>query len=291
MGDRRRTMGAHRAATPDCPAPSRHPGRKRLDPRTVLCGILVALCTGIRREFLPQEPGFGSRMTCGRRLRDRNEAGVRKKLHELLLSELRAALPDFSRAAVDSSHIRAMKGGPATGPSPADRGKTGSKHHVIIDAHPIPLATITAGGNRNDVTQLIPLIEAVPPIRGNRGQPPRRPKHLHADRGYDHETYPDQVRRFEITPHIARRGIEHGSGLGRLPPGRGRHTRAAALVPPPAYPLGDPRPHPQRVRHPRLRHHLLATTSQPLNLLGVLSASCFRVSPGRRWARGRTRDH
>jgi hypothetical protein len=77
-----------------------------------------------------------------------------------------------------------------------------------------PLATITTGSNRNDVTQLIPLIEAIPPIRGKRGQPPRRPKHLYADRGYDHETYRDQVRRFEITPHIARRGIEHGSGPG-----------------------------------------------------------------------------
>ena len=40
---------------------------------------------------------------------------------------------DRSRAAVDSSHIRAMKGGPATGPSPVDRGKTGSKHHVIAE--------------------------------------------------------------------------------------------------------------------------------------------------------------
>jgi transposase len=193
----------------------RRPGRKRLDNRRVLCGILFVLYTGIRWEFLPKELGFGSGMTCWRRLRDWNEAGVWQKLHELLLSELRAAdLLDFSRAAVDSSHVRAMKGGPATGPSPVDRGKTGSKHHLIVEAHGIPLAAITTGGNRNDVTQLIPLIEAVPPIRGKRGQPLRRPKHLYADRGYDHETYRDQVRRFQITPHIARRGTDHGSGLG-----------------------------------------------------------------------------
>lgn len=95
----------------------------------MLCGILFVLYTGIRWEFLPQELGFGSGMTCWRRLRDWNEAGVWQRLHELLLSELllselRAAdLLDFPRAAVDSSHIRAMKGGPATGPSPADRGK------------------------------------------------------------------------------------------------------------------------------------------------------------------------
>jgi hypothetical protein len=56
--------------------------------------------------------------------------------------------------------------------------------------------------------------EAVPPIRGKRGQPLRRPRHLYADRGYDHDLYRDRVRRFEITPRIARRGTEHGSGMG-----------------------------------------------------------------------------
>ncbi|WP_449657645.1 IS5 family transposase [Streptomyces doebereineriae] len=193
----------------------RHPGRRRLDDRQVLCGILFVLHTGIPWRFLPQELGFGSGMTCWRRLRDWNEAGVWQRLHELLLAELRTAdMLDLSRAAVDSSHIRAMKSGRPTGPSPVDRGKTGSKHHVIVEAHGIPLATITTGGNRNDVTQLIPLIEAVPPIRGKRGQPLRRPRHLYADRGYDHDLYRDRVRRFEVTPHIARRGIEHGSGLG-----------------------------------------------------------------------------
>lgn len=63
-------------------------------------------------------------------------------------------------------------------------------------------------------TQLLPLIEAVSPIRGNRGQPLRRPEHLYADRGYDNDIYRDKVRRFQITPHIARGGDEHGAGLG-----------------------------------------------------------------------------
>src|SRR5882724_8850055 len=91
----------------------RHPGRKRLEDRKVLCGILFVLYTGIRWEFLPQELGFGSGMTCWRRLRDWNDAGVWQRLHELLLAELRAAdLLDWSRAVVDGSHLRAMKGGP-----------------------------------------------------------------------------------------------------------------------------------------------------------------------------------
>nr|WP_244217309.1 IS5 family transposase [Streptomyces carpinensis] len=190
---------------PVVPRNPRRPGRKRLDGRKVLCGILFVLYTGIRWEFPPQEPGSG--MICWRPRREWNEAGVRQYLHELLLSELRAAdLLDFSRAAVDSSHIRAMKGGPATGPSPVGRGKAGSKHHLLVEAHGIPLAAITTGGNRSDVTLLIPLIQAVPPIRGKLGQPLRRPKHVYADRGCDHEVYRDKVRRFQITPHLARRG-------------------------------------------------------------------------------------
>jgi transposase/IS5 family transposase len=193
----------------------RYPGRPRLDDRKVLNGIVFVLYTGIGWEFLPQELDYGSGMTCWRRLRDWNEAGVWQRLHELLLAELRGAgLLDFTRAAVDSSHLRAMKGGPATGPSPVDRAKAGSKHHLIVEAHGIPLAAITTGGNRNDVTQLLPLIGAIPPVRGLRGRPRQRPRHLYADRGYDHETYRDQVRALQITPHIARRGTEHGSQLG-----------------------------------------------------------------------------
>jgi transposase len=194
----------------------RYPGRKRLDDRKVLSGILFVLYTGIRWEFLPQELGFGSGSTCWRRLRDWNEAGVWQKLHELLLAELRAAdRLDLSRASVDGSHLRAMKGGAATGRSPVDRGKTGSKHHVIVDARGVPLAATLTGGNRNDITQLLPLIHAVPPIRGKRGRPRRRPDVLYADRGYDHDIYRHQVRDLGIRPLIARRGTEHGSGLGK----------------------------------------------------------------------------
>jgi transposase len=194
----------------------RYPGRKRLDQRKVMCGILFVLYTGIRWEFLPQELGFGSGMTCWRRLRDWNEAGVWQQLHELLLAELRAGdVLDLSRASVDGSHLRALKGGDATGRSPVDRGKTGSKHHVIVDAHGIPLAATVTGGNRNDVTQLLPLIHAVPPIRGKRGRPRQRPGMLYADRGYDHDIYRRQVRELGIRPLIARRGTEHGSGLGK----------------------------------------------------------------------------
>ena len=105
--------------------------------------------------------------------------------------------------------------GDQVGPSPVDRGRPGSKHHLICDAGGIPLAVSLTGGNRNDITQLIPLVDAVPPIRGRRGRPRRRPRELFADRGYDHDIYRRQLRQRGITPRIARRGVAHGSGLGR----------------------------------------------------------------------------
>jgi hypothetical protein len=59
----------------------------------------------------------------------------------------------------------------------------------------------------------MPLIQAIPPVRGRRGRPRRRPDAIYADRGYDHDKYRRQVREKGITPVIARRGTEHGSGL------------------------------------------------------------------------------
>jgi transposase len=107
------------------------------------------------------------------------------------------------------------KGGSATGPSPVDRGRPGSKHHLLVDATGIPLAFALTGGNRNDVTQLIPLLDSVPAVPGAVGRPRRRPQCLIADRGYDHDSYRRLVRMRGVKPLIARRQSGHGSGLGR----------------------------------------------------------------------------
>ena len=107
------------------------------------------------------------------------------------------------------------KGGSETGPSPVDRGRPGSKHHLLVDATGIPLAFSVTGGNRNDITQLIPLLDAVPAVRGRTGRPRRRPDSVIADRGYDHDKYRRLVWQRGVKPVIARRQTEHGSGLGR----------------------------------------------------------------------------
>jgi transposase len=89
----------------------RFPGRRRIEDRKVLTGILFVLQTGIPWEYLPKEMGCGSGMTCWRRLKEWQEAGVWGRLHELLLAKLHAAdRIDWSRAVIDSSHVRAVGG-------------------------------------------------------------------------------------------------------------------------------------------------------------------------------------
>nr|WP_256095538.1 IS5 family transposase [Streptomyces sp. EN23] len=191
----------------------RYPGRKRHPDRLVFQGILFVLHTGMAWEHLPQELGFGSGMTCWRRLAEWTEAGVWPRLHQALLAKLRSAdALDFSRAAVDGPYPGAKRG-PKTGRSPVDRGRAGSKHHLITDATGIPLAVTLTGGNRNDVTQLIPLLQAVPPVRGSAADPGADPTSC-SGTGYDHDKYRRLVRALGVKPLIARRGTEHGSGLG-----------------------------------------------------------------------------
>lgn len=89
-------------------------GRPRLPDRAALTGIIFVLRTGIPWEWLPQEMGCGSGMTCWRRLREWQRAGVWHRLHRVLLDRLgEQGRIDWSRASLDSSSVRAKKGGRA----------------------------------------------------------------------------------------------------------------------------------------------------------------------------------
>src|SRR5208283_5603349 len=97
---------------PPKPRRFRYPGRKPIENRKALTGILFVLKTGIPWEDLPQELGCGSGMTCWRRLRDWQEAGIWQLIHFSLLDWLaRFGEIDWSRAVVDGSSIRAVLGG------------------------------------------------------------------------------------------------------------------------------------------------------------------------------------
>jgi len=86
-------------------------GRPRVPDRACLTGIIFVLKSGIPWEMLPQEMGCGSGMTCWRRLRDWQEAGVWERLHRTLLDRLGAAdRIDWSRVSLDSASIPAKRG-------------------------------------------------------------------------------------------------------------------------------------------------------------------------------------
>ena len=86
-------------------------GRPRVSDRAALTGILFVLRSGIAWEMLPLEMGCGSGVTCWRRLRDWQEAGVWQRVHQELLERLhKAGRIDWSRACVDSDSIPAKRG-------------------------------------------------------------------------------------------------------------------------------------------------------------------------------------
>jgi transposase len=113
---------------PCLPPPKLHPqgGRPTVPNRQALKGILFVLKTGIPWEDLPQEMGCGSGMTCWRRLRDWQEAGVWQDILHVMLNRLQEAKQiDWSRAIIDSSSVRAVFGGTKRGPALRTAGKTG----------------------------------------------------------------------------------------------------------------------------------------------------------------------
>src|SRR5260221_4694723 len=201
------------------PAPQRRfrfPGRKRLDRRKILTGILFVLKTGIAWDDLRAELGCGCDKTCHHYLRLWHEAGVWLKLHALLLAELNGADQiDWERALIDASFAKAPEGGEDTGPNPTDRGKSGSKHHVLTDAQGIPLNATATAANVNDVTQLLDVLLDMPPVGGKSGPPRELPERIQGDRGYDSEPLLVLLRWLGVTPILAKRYTEHGSGLGQ----------------------------------------------------------------------------
>jgi len=200
---------------PPKPRRLRFPGRKPLNQRNILTGIIFVLKTGINWEDLPAELGWGCGKTCKAYLKTWQEAGIWERLHRLILQELQdAGTIDWSRGAADSTKARALGGGDDTGPNPTDRSKLGTKHHVITDAQGIPLWVTVTGANAADVTQLMPLVDGIPNLSGEEDGETIKPKTLYADRAYDSEPHRDKLRDQGIEPKIAKRRTEHGSGLG-----------------------------------------------------------------------------
>jgi len=195
----------------------RFPGRKPLDRRKVLTGIVFVLKTGISWDDLPSELGLGCGRTCHDYLQKLQKAGVWEKLHVRLLSQLnRAGSLDWNLGIVDSTSAKAPLGGAETGPNPTDRRKMGSKLHVLTDANGIPMTVVLSSANTPDINRLVPLVVSVPAVGGKPGPARCRFNHILGDRGYDSEPHRRLLRWLGIIPILARRRTAHDSGLGIL---------------------------------------------------------------------------
>jgi IS5 family transposase len=109
-------------------------------------------------------------------------------------------------------------GGCLTGPNPTDRGKPGSKYHLLVDRGGIPLAACLSAANTHDSMLLEAVVDAVRPVNGPRGRPGRPRKRRakrHLDKAYDDPGCRRALRRRAITPPIARRGVESSQRVGR----------------------------------------------------------------------------
>lgn len=161
--------------------------------------------------------------------------------------------------------------GPFTGPNPTNGGKLGSKIHVICDRNGPPLSVGISGANLHDSQALVPLMRGIPPIRSRFGPRRRRPAKLHDDKGYDFDHLRAWLRRRQIVPRIARRGVENSSRLGRhrwlvertMPWINGCRRRAYTAA-------TSAQPNTSRLRRHRLRPHLLP----PLHQLLTFKAWC-----------------
>jgi transposase len=116
------------------------------------------------------------------------------------------------------AQVSRLLGGEQTGKDPTNRGKLGTKRHVVVDRQGVPLAVTITGANVHDSKRLEEALDAIPPLRlpgKRRGRPRQRPVKLHADKGYDSSRCRRALRSRGIIPRIARRGIASRERLGR----------------------------------------------------------------------------
>jgi transposase len=226
LRDRRRTC--HQASRHRCPpgaAPAllpppprrrfRFPGRKPLDYRRILTGILFVLKTGIAWEDLPGELGYGCGKTCRHYLRAWHQAGIWLRLHAVLLGGAQRRRPDRLGAGAARRLLRQNPpGGRRHRPQPPDRGKSGSKHQVLTDAQGVPLTATVTATNVNEVTQALHVLTDLPPVGGKPGPRRQKPERLQGDRAYDSGPLRQVLRWLGITPMLAGKQAGHGRGMG-----------------------------------------------------------------------------
>jgi transposase len=186
------------------------PGRPPMPTIKVVETLRFFVREGVRWRELRAAAGRASGSTLRRRLDDWHAAAVLRRVHAVLIRMVRAG-PEIAPwdVVVDSCSVRARHGGELTGPNPTDRGKAGTKHHVVASTDGLPLAAVPSAANVHD-TRLFPhLLRLAQVVCAAIGR-------LYADAAYDSAENRQLRRQDGIQPCIREVGEPHGSGLGSV---------------------------------------------------------------------------
>lgn len=179
-------------------------GRPALSNRQVANGLLHVLRTGCQWKSLKTH-WFGASSSIHARFQEWRRLGILKKIFKLMLEFYhRRKHIQWHWQSIDSKSVPAPLGGEKTGKNPTDRGKLGSKRHILVDGRGAPLAVVVSGAQAHDKTCAIEVLEAlvVP-----RPQTVYRVHHFCADKGYDYDDIRQAVSERHYRVHIAQRGL------------------------------------------------------------------------------------
>src|SRR5215208_5218789 len=152
---------------------------------------------------------------CGSTLRRRPDSwsatALLRQVHTALVRMARSGpeVASWEEVVVDSCSVRAKRGGELTGPNPTDRGKAGTKYHLVVATDGIPLGVVPSAASVHDTRLSRHLLHLAQIVGAAIAK-------LYADAAYDSTEYRDLCRRDGIQPHIRKIGQAHGSGLGRV---------------------------------------------------------------------------
>ena len=198
------------AVEPLLPASKPRPrgGRPPMPNRDAFFAIFYILRTGIQWNALPRSLGAAS--TVHDRFQSWRAAGVFERLWATGLLEYNTDVGlDFEWQSIDGCITKAPLGGEATGRNPTDRGKQGTKRHLLTEAAGMPVGVVVTGANRHDKTQVEAVFEHMPILPPHPS--PEQPQHFCADKGYDYDDVRSMISLWQMTDHIKSRGEERAA--------------------------------------------------------------------------------
>jgi transposase len=186
------------------------PGRPPMSTLRVVEALRFFVREGVQWRALRAMAGRACGSTLRRRLDSWSATTLLRRVHTVLIRMVRAGREIAPwDVVVDSCSVRAKRGGELTGPNPTDRGKAGTKYHVVVATDGIPLGVVPSAANVHDTRLFGHLLHLALAVCGTIAR-------LYADAGYDSAENRKLCLREDIQPHIRKIGQAHGSGLGSV---------------------------------------------------------------------------